>query len=759
MNSLKSICVTGFGIALVLGSLVSGDEPVRFRRHAINPQSEFSAAAAIDVNQDGKLDIVSGAWWYASPKWERHRLREVELIGNRFDDYSNLPLDVDQDGDLDLVSINYRSKSLYWVSNPGRSGGEWPKFVIDTPGPSETGFLADINNDGQLDLVPNGTKFAAWYSRSSNRDGSGKVQYLRHDLPEEIVGHGIGVGDINGDGRVDLVSPNGWAEGPKDPIKDRWLWHAEFKLFRDCSVPMICTDVDRDGDTDIIWGRGHNVGLYWTEQRSGDKKFAADSPLLSQLPAEIGAALVGETKWVTHAIDTSWAAAHAILIGDIDGDGRQDLVAGKRFQGHDGRDPGENDPLAIYWYKFIEASRTWQRHTISLGAGCGMDLDPKLVDIDADGDLDILAPARSGLHLLENLRISAEQTQPVSASRELPSVPTYTNHSDLSYHLAEDGKKLPTKTALDVGQRREHVRYHMQQAMGTLPGSQSRVPLEVRIDDVQATGKYLRIKLSYAADHNSRVPAYLLVPNTLQAPAPAMLCLHPTNFELGKAQICGMGGKPSRFYAHELAELGFICLAPDYPSFGDYKYDFTNTQTGYASGTMKAIWDNVRAIDLLESLPIVRHDAIGCIGHSLGGHNALFTAALDGRIRCVVSSCGFNAFADYYGGDLTGWTSPRYMPLIRTRYQNDPQQVPFDFGEVLAAISPRPIFVNAPLNDANFAVVGVRKCQASVEPIYKLLDAERELTFVYPASDHDFPDMVRQQAYEWLTDKLSNTRD
>ena len=122
---------------------------------------------------------------------------------------------------------------------------------------------------------------------------------------------------------------------------------------------------------------------------------------------------------------------------------------------------------------------------------------------------------------------------------------------------------------------------------------------------------------------------------------------------------------------------------------------------------MKAIYDNTRAIDLLQSLPEVDPNRIGCIGHSLGGHNTLFTAVFDERIKAAVTSCGFTSFHKYKGGDLTGWTSPRYMPLIKTKYKLSPDQVPFDFAEVIAAIAPRAVFVNAPLHDDNFDISGV----------------------------------------------------
>ena len=150
-------------IALLLGLPVVSAEELAFRRHVLNADAEFSACAVIDVNGDGRPDIFSGGFWYEGPTWKRHKARDVEMIGNRYDDYSNLPLDVDGDGWTDIISVNYRSRSLYWVRHPGPAGGDWAKHVIDTPGPSETGRLVDVDSDGQLDVLPDGTKFAAWY--------------------------------------------------------------------------------------------------------------------------------------------------------------------------------------------------------------------------------------------------------------------------------------------------------------------------------------------------------------------------------------------------------------------------------------------------------------------------------------------------------------------------------------------------------------------------------------------------------------------
>ena len=184
-----------------------------------------------------------------------------------------------------------------------------------------------------------------------------------------------------------------------------------------------------------------------------------------------------------------------------------------------------------------------------------------------------------------------------------------------------------------------------------------------------------------------------------------MLCLHQTT-RIGKGEPAGLGGKPDLQYARELAERGYVTLAPDYPNFGDYHVDAY--AMGYASTTMKGIWNHMRAVDLLRSLPEVDGKRIGVIGHSLGGHNSLFLAAFDTRIRAIVTSCGFNSFAKYMKGDLTGWSHKGYMPRIASEYGKDPARMPFDFPGVLAALAPRPVFINAPLNDANFEVSGVR---------------------------------------------------
>ncbi len=350
-----------------------------FRLHTINQDSIFSSCAVVDVNQDGSPDIISGQFWYEAPSWKKHFVRDVEVIRGRPDGYSHLPFDVNGDTYPDLIHVNFRSRSLYWLEHPGPSLGEWQKHLIATPGPMETGRLYDIDGDGRYDVLPNGWHFAAWWEiLPPTKETS--ATWIRHDLPSQAGGHGGGFGDINGDGRNDIVGTRGWLEAPLDRRKGSWKWHAAFDLGR-TSMPIIVDDFDDDGDGDLIYAIGHDYGVYWLEQT---KKHS-------------------EQTWVKHKVDTSWSQGHSPLWVDLDGNGRREFINGKRFWAHEGKDPGARDPLVIYRYEFQPTSRTWARHTIQSDGPAGIGLDPKAADLDRDGDLDLVLPGRSGLYWYENL--------------------------------------------------------------------------------------------------------------------------------------------------------------------------------------------------------------------------------------------------------------------------------------------------------------------------------------------------------------------
>lgn len=325
--------------------------------------------------------------------------------------------------------------------------------------------------------------------------------------------------------------------------------------------------------------------------------------------------------------------------------------------------------------------------------------------------------------------------------------PFYADKTHLLVYLDAAGKEHPIRTPADWDKRRQHILANMQLVMGPLPDLSHQVPLGVLVNEEVKTDHYVRRKISFAVEDNDRVPAYLLIPRQRQGKLPAVLCLHQT-VRIGKGEPAGLGERENLRYAVHLAERGYVTLAPDYPSFGEYEFDFS--QSSFPSGTMKAIWNNMRAIDLLQTLPEVDGQRIGCIGHSLGGHNTMFTAAFDTRIKASVSSCGFTSFPKYFGGNLKGWTSARYMPRIANVYQMKPQQMPFDFTEVVAALAPRAFLASAPIHDDNFEVSGVKDCMAAARPVYELLGAKEKLAANYPSCGHDFPAEARKVAYEWL---------
>jgi dienelactone hydrolase len=335
--------------------------------------------------------------------------------------------------------------------------------------------------------------------------------------------------------------------------------------------------------------------------------------------------------------------------------------------------------------------------------------------------------------------------------------PLYPEHQDLGYYLDANGARHEIKTVADWEIRRRHILANMQLAMGPLPDRTKLAPLGLRELEAVKSGDVFRKKIEYTTEPGYRLRAYLFVPPRADGQKlPTVLCLHQTT-KIGKEEPAGLGGNPNLHYALHLAQRGYVTLAPDYPSFGERDYDFDSSH-GYVSGTMKAIWDNMRGIDLLAGLEEVDGERIGCIGHSLGGHNTMFTAVFDTRIKALVSNCGFTRFHKYYEGKLAGWTSARYMPRIASVYENKPDSVPFDFTEIVAAFAPRPFLTSSPVRDSNFEVSGVRETITAAMPIYKLYGKPDNLQANYPDSEHDFPAEAREVAYRFFDRHLKGEK-
>jgi pimeloyl-ACP methyl ester carboxylesterase len=335
--------------------------------------------------------------------------------------------------------------------------------------------------------------------------------------------------------------------------------------------------------------------------------------------------------------------------------------------------------------------------------------------------------------------------------------------ADILTYTNKKGKKESIRNTKDLAQKREQVLTRIQQVTGPLPDFINRyVPKAIFLDSMVNT-VFTRYSIHLESFPGEVVPALLYVPNKPRdgTRGAAVLALHGTGAK-GKYLVDSSEAGPNRATATELAYRGYIVMAPDYPGFGELAgHDFSKDR--FESGMMQSVFNNMRCVDYLQSRQDVDPDKIGAIGHSLGGHTAMFLGAFDERIKIIVASCGWTQFEDYdagqkvtqqYGGKLAPWAQDLYMPLVREKFGLDPDRMPFNFDEMIAILAPRYFFSNSPVNDANFSVDGVKKGEKSARKVFEQLGVGDRLEVNYPDAGHDFPTAVRQKAYRRIDEVL-----
>jgi hypothetical protein len=362
-----------FGLAAValIGWAASRPADILFERQTIDPGASEPAAVA-DFNGDGKPDIVSGENWYEGPKWIKHKFREIQFTNNYIDDFSDLPMDVNGDGRVDVVSCAWFSKRVWWNENPGKPGAMWKEHAIETRFNVEFAFLVDLDNDGKArEVLPqfgNANAPLTWYEAKNGA-------FVPHEAAPKSFGHGIGAGDVNKDGRNDILTQSGWLESPADPRSGGWKLH-EWPPLGDLGFIHVM-DVNGDGRQDLVTSMAHNYGIFWMEQKA-------------------------DGSWTKRMIDDSWSQAHAVTLADVNGDGRLDLVTGKRYMAHNGKDPGEREPLGVYWYESMAGTGgaiEWVKHIVEYGSRAGGGMQVAVASVEGKAYPEIVVGGKSGLFL------------------------------------------------------------------------------------------------------------------------------------------------------------------------------------------------------------------------------------------------------------------------------------------------------------------------------------------------------------------------